>query len=390
MVYTSGIEPNRKARHVYTVSQIEHMTGVTRAMLIDYEKKGVLVPKRSGSNVANNRRLYDDADIERLKKIVALLSYGFTLKEIKELLDDPNTDFVGALQAQTKKLRRKEGRLHDLILFAKFVGITNTELFEGLMSGPEDLDALADFSRSREQYESSLSKLEKASEEEVEAMFGALRGIIHDFSLLSHTEGFAGMERQVEKFRLWWDEYVAPLSEIGYLGFWAIFEDDSLLPAMVERIGGETSSASLQMACFFVSMKHLMMQTCHVISAIATSCEADVLLAMELAKRLEQAIVWEMHGSEANAQITREAAREITEEVLGYMDAILADEELRAYLDPSNHIRLMREDIAATQRVMALLGEDSSEGDAIAAGKKQGESKGRAASRASAQAQQAP
>ena len=390
MVYTSGIEPNRKARRVYTVNQIEQMTGVTRAMLIDYEKKGVLVPKRSGSNVANNRRLYDDADIERLKKIVALLAYGFTLKEIKELLDDPNTDFVGALEAQTEKLRRKEGRLHDLILFAKFVGITNTELFEGLMAGPEDLNALADFSRSREQYESSLSKLEKASEVEVEAMLGALHSIIYDFSLLSHTEGFAGMERQAEKFRLWWDEFVTPLSEIGYLGFWAIFEDDSLLPAMVERIGGETAPASLQMTCFFVSMKRLMMQTCDIISAIAASCEADVLLAMELAKRLEQAIVREMFGANADTTPTCEATRATAEEVLSYMDAILADEELRVYLDPNRRIRLTREDVEVTQRVMALLGESSSKGTTIAAGQKQGESEGRAASHASAQAQQAP
>ena len=48
---------------LYSVKEVMAMTGVSRDMLIDYEKRGLLHPLRTG-DVANNRRMYREEDIE--------------------------------------------------------------------------------------------------------------------------------------------------------------------------------------------------------------------------------------------------------------------------------------------------------------------------------------
>lgn len=71
-----------------TRSEVEKLTGVTIRALEHYEKQGLLCPKRTGENVANNRRLYDEGDLERLKRIVVLAEYGLELAQIREVLDE--------------------------------------------------------------------------------------------------------------------------------------------------------------------------------------------------------------------------------------------------------------------------------------------------------------
>lgn len=363
-----------------TRGEVEKLTGVTKRALEHYENKGLLRPRRAGEGVANNRRLYGEEDIERLKRIVVMSEFGLKLERIGQVLDEGDDVLVSVLEEQIDDLRRQENRLRNLILFAKFVGIAGTDVFEGLAAGPEQIDEFADMVRGSASYRAALSLMRRVDDYGCEAMFEELGSIVDDFVAIDEVEGFHGVERQVERFRAWWDDNVCPMERVGYLGFWAVFEDDVLLPSIVEAAGGELASGSLQMALFYVSMKRLMVEQGGRIEGVADALDDDVVLAMELASGLARAISEEMGvpsgaGDERGADGAIRGAgaagergaddepggadeaevAELCVSVLSYMEAILQDAELMSYIDYRGEISLRAEAAAKARRAFELL-----------------------------------
>ena len=62
-----------------TAGEVARLTDVSARTLQHYDDIGLLCPRRSGEGVANNRKLYDEGDIDRLGRIIALKEYGLTL-----------------------------------------------------------------------------------------------------------------------------------------------------------------------------------------------------------------------------------------------------------------------------------------------------------------------
>lgn len=335
----------------YTSGQIEKMTGITKKALSYYEAKGLISPKCTGENISNNRRLYTEDDIERLKRIVLLQAYGLKLRQIKEVLDNDDADLIAIIQGQIDELRRQQNHLQNLILFAKFVDITGTDFFEGLIAGPQDIDEFADMVRDSPIYLSSINKLQSLTDDEIEAMFDELYDIIDDYVTLDDDQGFRGVEEQIERFCEWWGKNIHPMDEIGYLGFWAIFEDDGLLPLMVEEAGEEMTSGSLQMAAFYVYMKRMMAHTQNLIKQIASESKSDIVLAMTHAEELLQMFAQEMGVHD----VGEPEMCEIAQSILGYMANILADEELRKYIDYAGEIDLYEETVEKAKTVAMLM-----------------------------------
>ncbi len=69
------------------INDLEKLTGLKRSNIFYYEREGLLVPKRED----NNYREYAEDDLRRLKTIVVLRKLGFTVAEIKSLLDGERT-----------------------------------------------------------------------------------------------------------------------------------------------------------------------------------------------------------------------------------------------------------------------------------------------------------
>lgn len=337
---------------LYSVKEVMEMSGASRDMLIDYEKRGLLHPVRTG-DAANNRRMYREEDIDDLGKVLALRAYEFSLNDIARILGDDEADIHSILQEKLEALRRKENHLRNLILFAKFVDITDTDLITGLLEGPEDIDAFADAIRGTDVYRKAMDRLHGRTDEEAERMFEELSDIVYDLVTLEEEDGFRGVEKQIDAYFAWWDRNVAPLEGLGYLGFWAIFEDDGLLPAIAEAIGEESTSSTLQMSAFYVYMKRLMLNTQDAIKMISTEANVDVIAARERASRLASDILEAMLG-DANLSLT-EDAKDLCQSILGYMDGIVADEELVSYLDPQNSISIDHSSLAKASSVFELL-----------------------------------
>ena len=77
------------------ISELEQRTGVSRHALRYYEKQGLLleVDRR-----INNYRDYPEEAVQRINMLRQLKEFGFTLKEIREVLDALRMDTLNCTQ----------------------------------------------------------------------------------------------------------------------------------------------------------------------------------------------------------------------------------------------------------------------------------------------------
>lgn len=339
---------------MYSRGQISRMFGIKETTLRFYEREGLVVPAIAEGN-SNKRRAYSEDDIERLHRLVILREYGLDLDTCKQVLDE-EVNLEDALEIQLDELLREVNRIRNLILFTKFLQATDSDLIYGLEFGPADIDAFADYVRETELYRAAMSRISSYNEDELQLMFAQLDDIIHDFVTADPDLGFAAIEKIIDRFCEWWDANVVPMSEAGYLGFWAIFEDDSVIVSEVEQVGGETASSSLQMHAFYVWMKRLLNESSALMSSIAANAKSDVVLAMEQIGELTSLINSKM-GVDSNYT-------EFIQYFLDCMISMLGDEELAEYLNIEDSSAETVEDIEAVKEVVSLMIEnESSEGE---------------------------
>ena len=98
----------------YTISQLARSVGVPTTTLRYYERIGILEPEDRSQG---NYRLYSDESLRRLKFIRAAQAIGFTLDDVKTLLDrgggtKPSCSAVQSLIED--RLAKIEHRLKDL------------------------------------------------------------------------------------------------------------------------------------------------------------------------------------------------------------------------------------------------------------------------------------
>jgi DNA-binding transcriptional MerR regulator len=83
-VFESGGGADETER-LMTIAEVAHQFGVTLRALRFYESKRLLAPARRGS-----ARLYRRSDRDRLALVLTGCRLGFTLAEVKQLLDRPD------------------------------------------------------------------------------------------------------------------------------------------------------------------------------------------------------------------------------------------------------------------------------------------------------------
>jgi DNA-binding transcriptional MerR regulator len=95
-----------------TVREVAELAGVTVRALHYYDEIGLLRPSgRSESGY----RLYSHGDLLRLQEIVAWRQLGFSLREVQELVDEPDHDRAAALRRQLALARDQLARAAALV-----------------------------------------------------------------------------------------------------------------------------------------------------------------------------------------------------------------------------------------------------------------------------------
>ena len=72
-----------------TINQLADQAGITIGAVRTYERHGLLFPE---SRNQSNYRIYDETSIERIKFIKGAQKLGFTLAEVRQLLNIKNDD----------------------------------------------------------------------------------------------------------------------------------------------------------------------------------------------------------------------------------------------------------------------------------------------------------
>lgn len=98
-----------------TVSKLAKAAGVNLETVRFYERKRLLPkPERTGGG----HRLYDSADVDRLRFIQRAKFVGFTLKEIEVLArlrdEDPASSCEEAMELARRKVTEIDAKLRDL------------------------------------------------------------------------------------------------------------------------------------------------------------------------------------------------------------------------------------------------------------------------------------
>ncbi len=94
----SAEEPTR-----WRVGQLAEATGVTVRSLHHYDEIGLLVPSE---RTTGGHRLYGEADVQRLYRILALRRLGFALSEIEAVLDADRPDLRETVRRHLAQVER--------------------------------------------------------------------------------------------------------------------------------------------------------------------------------------------------------------------------------------------------------------------------------------------
>ena len=98
----------RDAQRIYSIAELSREFGITPRTIRFYEDEGLIKPRRHGTT-----RLYTVGDRTRLSWILRGKRLGFSLAEIRELLDLYQVDRTG-MQQLRELLRRCQLHIGDL------------------------------------------------------------------------------------------------------------------------------------------------------------------------------------------------------------------------------------------------------------------------------------
>ncbi len=103
----------------FTIGTLAKTAQVNIETIRFYERKGLLPPPE---RKASGYRLYSREDVKRLRFIIMAKSHGFTLNEIKELLNlrvDPHSTCSEVRQKAEAKIEYIETKIRELLRIKK-------------------------------------------------------------------------------------------------------------------------------------------------------------------------------------------------------------------------------------------------------------------------------
>ncbi|WP_308221807.1 MerR family transcriptional regulator [Gordonia sp. C13] len=104
--------PLRTPASDLTVGVVAGMVGVSVRTLHHYDQIGLVTPSR---RTPAGYRVYGDADVARLYRVLTYRELGFSLGRIATLLDDPDADELHQLRAQHELLTDRIDHLHRMV-----------------------------------------------------------------------------------------------------------------------------------------------------------------------------------------------------------------------------------------------------------------------------------
>lgn len=235
------ITTEKEVINMMTVHEVSKISGVSIRALHYYDKIGLL-PATEVSNAGY--RLYDDTSLERLQYILLFKELEFSLKEIKNILDNPEFDQSKALEQQIQLLELRKEHLQNLIDLAwgiKMIGVKHMS-FEAFDT--KKIDEYAKRAKESwgktEAYKEYEQKAAGRSKEEQETISVKMMEIFAKFGKIKDQspdgEAAAGLAKELQDFIT--EHYYTCTDEI-LLGLGAMYAGGGDLTDNIDKVGGE-------------------------------------------------------------------------------------------------------------------------------------------------------
>ncbi len=232
-----------------TMHEVSRITGVTIRTLRYYDRIGLLCP---AARTEAGYRLYDDAALRKLQRILLLRELEIPLRDVERLLKLSETAQREAIGRQIAQLEMKKERTEKLIALAR-----------RLSKGEETMDFSA-FDRSKEEayaaeaearwgeteaYHAYEKKAARRTEAEGSRLAGRMMLIFADLGALK--DGDPASEAAQAKVRELQDFISAnyyPCTDAIFMGLGQMYVADERFRANIDAAGGEGTAAFVQKA----------------------------------------------------------------------------------------------------------------------------------------------
>lgn len=224
-----------------TVNEVSKLTGVSIRALQYYDKIGLLKPAKY---TESGYRLYDDTALEMLQQILLFKELEFPLKEIKEILSNPEFDRRKALEQQIALLTMRKEHLEHLIAFAREIKLTGVKNMDFSVFDTKKMDEYAKQAKEQwgktPEYKEFAQKFQNRSKEEAQTDGKGLMQIFEELGRLKDTPpGSADVQEYVKKLQDYITEHFYTCSKNTLLGLGQMYANGGELTASIDRAGGK-------------------------------------------------------------------------------------------------------------------------------------------------------
>lgn len=213
----------------YTVSQVVGFTGVTAAQLKNWDKTGLLVARRTGDRVANNRKLYTQDDIGTVREILMYRSLGFRLEEIRCLLAAIPEERAQLVSERASKLKSDYSNIRKQIELTSALEIFTPEALLNELDCDDVLSASDEYGKD-ENLKMMVRWMRSHTEQDAECFKQELTDVLRGFGELEAYAPWEEVQAQLLRFCDVWSKPFGWPTVGQMLSFALIFQEMSNEP----------------------------------------------------------------------------------------------------------------------------------------------------------------
>ncbi|WP_027964139.1 MerR family transcriptional regulator [Halalkalibacillus halophilus] len=220
-------------------NEVAKVAGITVRTLHYYDEIGLLSVTKS--NEAGYRN-YTDQDIAKLQQILFFRALDFPLKQIKQIMEQPDYDRLKALEWQEELLNKEKKRIDEMLLTIHQtieqekagVKMSNKERFEGFAfdSNPHEEEARERWGdQAVDEANKNVMRMTQDTQEEMNAIYRELASIRHKDPKSTTSQ------RTIEKWYRFLNEQVTTYSIEAFQGLGMLYIQDERFQKNIDQFG---------------------------------------------------------------------------------------------------------------------------------------------------------
>ncbi|MBP0967484.1 MAG: MerR family transcriptional regulator [Oscillospiraceae bacterium] len=228
-----------------TVKEVSDLTGLSVRTLQYYDSIGLLHPD---AHTGAGYRLYDDTALDTLRQIMLFRELGFPLRQIREILNNPDYDKNKALEQQISLLMLQKERLEKLILFAQGIQTRGVNEMDFTAFDRSKLDTYA--ARAKEEwghtseYKESQQKAADRTPAEEDAMIRSFMRLFTEFGAMrGQAPDSEPVQKQVERLKAFISGHFYTCTDEILTGLGKMYAAGGEFTENIDRAGGAGTAA---------------------------------------------------------------------------------------------------------------------------------------------------